>query len=308
MLGEDYSAPSGTSQMQSTAMNLGAVPPASTSSFTAPAETRPSENNATAMPAERGLIRPEPTQVPSNVPRLKGGFVIDDDDDDDDNGDVNEEDEGKDILDVYDTPEESKAEIVDLAPVSEAPIDSSSVSHVPIHDAAQISVEPVPVSNGASGVTVSSFTSLPAANVTAQRGSTVTPIQTSSNPQASVVPPSNSVISTPVSAAPRSRLAHDTIGILEDRIKDDPRGDMAAWLELIEELKGRNKKEDVRRTYDRFFKTFPMAVRNPAHLLVSYLMFCRLSSGSRTQTTRMITTNCSLWNRSLANRFSLSLT
>ena len=65
---------------------------------------------------------------------------------------------------------------------------------------------------------------------------------------------------TPTSATPKSRLAHDTIGILEDRIKEDPRGDMTAWLELIEELKGRNKEDEVRKTYERFFQVFPLAV------------------------------------------------
>ena len=31
---------------------------------------------------------------------------------------------------------------------------------------------------------------------------------------------------------PKARLPHDTLGILEDRIKEDPRGDVDAWLSL----------------------------------------------------------------------------
>lgn len=69
---------------------------------------------------------------------------------------------------------------------------------------------------------------------------------------------------TPPSAAtsaPRGRLPHDRVGILEDRIQEDPRGDIAAWLELIGEHRSRNKIESARETYERFFKVFPHAVR-----------------------------------------------
>ena len=62
------------------------------------------------------------------------------------------------------------------------------------------------------------------------------------------------------SVLPKSRLAHDVVGMLEDRIKDDPRGDSAAWLELIEEYKSRNKDDQVRRTYERYLDVFPLAV------------------------------------------------
>ncbi|KAH0563131.1 hypothetical protein GP486_002300 [Trichoglossum hirsutum] len=59
--------------------------------------------------------------------------------------------------------------------------------------------------------------------------------------------------------APKARLPHDKVGILEDRIKEDPRGDMEAWLALINEHRKRNKIEEARKAYERFFKVFPMA-------------------------------------------------
>lgn len=59
---------------------------------------------------------------------------------------------------------------------------------------------------------------------------------------------------------PKARLPHDRVGILEDRIKEDPRGDLDAWLSLITEHRKRNKLDDARAVYDRFFKVFPMAV------------------------------------------------
>jgi cleavage stimulation factor subunit 3 len=59
---------------------------------------------------------------------------------------------------------------------------------------------------------------------------------------------------------PKARLPHDTTGIIEDRIKEDPRGDLDAWLSLIKEHRNRNKLDDARAVYERFFKVFPQAV------------------------------------------------
>ena len=57
------------------------------------------------------------------------------------------------------------------------------------------------------------------------------------------------------------RLPHDTVGKLEDRIEDDPKGDTDAWRSLIEEHKRQNRIDDVRKVYVRFFEVFPTAVR-----------------------------------------------
>ena len=56
------------------------------------------------------------------------------------------------------------------------------------------------------------------------------------------------------------RLPNDLIGILEDRIKEDSKGDVDAWLGLIDEYKRRGKSNDVRSVYKRFLKAFPLAV------------------------------------------------
>ncbi|KAL8710466.1 MAG: hypothetical protein Q9220_004898 [cf. Caloplaca sp. 1 TL-2023] len=60
-------------------------------------------------------------------------------------------------------------------------------------------------------------------------------------------------------AFPKARLPQDRIGILEDRIQEDPRGDMDAWLSLIGEYRKRSKYQEVRATYVRFFVVFPAA-------------------------------------------------
>ncbi|KAI4257470.1 MAG: hypothetical protein LQ352_001634 [Teloschistes flavicans] len=60
-------------------------------------------------------------------------------------------------------------------------------------------------------------------------------------------------------ALPKARLPQDKIGILEDRIQEDPRGDMDAWLELISKYREQTKIQDARATYERFFTVFPAA-------------------------------------------------
>lgn len=57
----------------------------------------------------------------------------------------------------------------------------------------------------------------------------------------------------------RKRLPQDTVGRLEDRIAEDPRGDIPAWLALIGEHKRKGKFDDARAVYERFFQVFPQA-------------------------------------------------
>lgn len=78
--------------------------------------------------------------------------------------------------------------------------------------------------------------------------------------------PSSSVQATALSGGdfastvPKARLPNDFVGIMEDRIKEDPIGDTDAWITLINEYKRRNKLQEARETYDRFLNIFPTAV------------------------------------------------
>ncbi len=72
---------------------------------------------------------------------------------------------------------------------------------------------------------------------------------------------------------PKARLPLDRVGILEDRIKEDPRGDIDAWLSLISEHRKRNKIEDARVVYERFFKVFPSAVSLIRSFSIPYVNF-----------------------------------
>lgn len=74
----------------------------------------------------------------------------------------------------------------------------------------------------------------------------------------------------PSVAAPKVRLPHDRIGILEDRIKEDPRGDLDAWLNLIGEHRKRGKLEDARKAYERFLAVFPSCVSVVINLPVKW--------------------------------------
>ncbi|KAI0886461.1 uncharacterized protein GGS22DRAFT_157901 [Annulohypoxylon maeteangense] len=91
---------------------------------------------------------------------------------------------------------------------------------------------------------------------------------TNDSPQANSEPvPSTTTPTAATANAIRSRLPADVVGILEDRIKEDPRGDIEAWLGLIDEQKRRHKIEDARAVYERFLKVFPQA----AEIWVAYL-------------------------------------
>ena len=188
-------------------------------------------------------------------PRIKGGFVIDDEDEDDEDSDT--DDDTKDVLDVYGTAEATDAAASVAATVPQ-PVTSISTPYVPIQGAPPAPKQSNNVPNGVSDVAPSP--TVPGSDIVFQPASTPVPVQSAQAYKAQIVSTSSSMTATPVSAPPKARLAHDTVGILEDRIKEDPRGDLAAWLELISELKSRNKPDEVRRVYTRFFEVFPLAV------------------------------------------------
>lgn len=86
-------------------------------------------------------------------------------------------------------------------------------------------------------------------------------VATTNTPDITAAPALKKEAVAPPSSTPKARLPHDTIGILEDRIKEDPRGDMDAWLSLIGEYRKRGKLDEARSVYERFFAVFPAAVR-----------------------------------------------
>ncbi|PPJ57791.1 hypothetical protein CBER1_00139 [Cercospora berteroae] len=67
--------------------------------------------------------------------------------------------------------------------------------------------------------------------------------------------------SLPSIQAPPARLPHDKVGQLEDRIKDDPKGDIGAWYELINHYAAKEQYDNVRTVYRRFSEVFRTAVK-----------------------------------------------
>lgn len=246
-----------------------------------------------------------PVTAAQSQPRMKGGFELDDDADEDeeerdyqDSVAVYEPDDG--LTETYvleqdvDVAEDDAATPVQhdaLDSTSKTPVQPNGLAHIPAHT---------------NGVNVEALGSVPSPNATnnalsPQRASTTTPMQTVTGSAAEVAPAlllvhnSNASNAPFASAVPKGRLAHDVVGILEDRIKDDPRGDVLAWLELIDELKRRNKQDEVRRLYDRYFEVFPLAVCDPFHLAISTSDFRRLNNGATTSNGRKKETGKGRW-------------
>jgi cleavage stimulation factor subunit 3 len=214
--------------------NLHPLPPRPVSQLSSQAATPSVAQSSSPVPAQ-------------NKPRIVGGFEVDDDDDAED--EVGEEDE--DEADPYDP---SGLDFDTPAPAPTNPFDRTSQSPEQENGitpaAVQVTGSPAELSPSA----------LPT-GTDAPRAATATPAQVTVDAPVQASPPLPHVNGSIAPAVPRSRLAHDVVGILEDRIKEDPRGDTQAYLELIDELKSRNKQDDVRRVYEQYLAVFPFAVR-----------------------------------------------
>lgn len=190
--------------------------------------------------------------------RTVGGFVVDDDDDDD-----NQDDTPMEIVeeDVAVEDQEESAVGVQQRSVTQTPVNATSlpapdtsIDKEAAQDQDQVqhsSGDAVPLTSNINSASLGAA----AAAVSTSVGLTPsqTPVQFASS---SAVP------------LPKARLPQDRVGILEDRIAEDPRGDTDAWLSLIEEYKQRNKIQEVYETYDRFLNLFPQAVSRFFKILV----------------------------------------
>ena len=136
-----------------------------------------------------------------------------------------------------------------------------SADNVPIQKGVQEQKHTDSVQNGVTDTVPNLAAVIPDTGASSHSDSTVKPSETL--PAPSVVDtrqPTKEDHVAPISAAPKARLPHDKIGILEDRIKEDPRGDLDAWQNLINEHRRRGKLEDARNVYERFLVIFPSAV------------------------------------------------
>ena len=226
--------------------------------------------------------------IPTQLSETREGFERDEDE-------LEDEDRNTDTFDIYDGSingsEEKAAQVVSSSDVAvDSPASAKQAngvaenahSHGASTSASEVVSSNALLTNVVPPQRAASSTPLPAANEP--------PIPASSIPK-SVTNLSASTAST----ASKGRLAHDIIGILQDRIQEDPRGDVDAWLQLVEEFKSRNKDDDVRKTYDELLKLFPLYVCSSRSAASSRLTIFRRNSGAHLYDGKNSKTTNMLW-------------
>jgi cleavage stimulation factor subunit 3 len=217
-----------------------------------PLPAKPFNNSA----SQSTMIQPLPAQP---KPRIVGGFEVDDDPEDEE-----EAQDEKDEADVYDPSVGLDFDVPTPADTSSNQI-LNSLDRTSQSPEQEIGITPAPVQATGSPADADLSSPTPALGAStdlhAPRAATAAPSHTVPDLPTQTSPPRPHVNGSLAPGLPKSRLAHDVVGILEDRIKDDPRGDTDAYLELIDEFKTRNKQEEVRRVYEDYIKIFPFAVR-----------------------------------------------
>jgi cleavage stimulation factor subunit 3 len=199
------------------------------------------------------LVNPETTTQPSKI-KTKAGFIVDESDDerDDENGassaQLNEAASGR----------------TDLGVTSLA-----GAQDISLHSAPQETVASSKSINGSTTVPVSTSASpVPTPSLQSSvptQGKPTTPLPPTTQtlqPTAPTLSTAASTITAPAQAPTSlpARLPHDKVGQLEDRIKDDPKGDATAWTSLIDHYREKGQHDFARNVYERFFKVFPYAV------------------------------------------------
>ncbi|KAF9731403.1 hypothetical protein PMIN04_004877 [Paraphaeosphaeria minitans] len=217
----------------------------------------------TPQPADEGALKAPPAETsaaptPQKQPRTKGGFV-DESEDDEDEVPVAKPKAGSALLNASGV-SESPQRSVTLSPNNtHAPqaMSSSSAQDQPVPG---VQSPPVDVPNVVSSL----------ASATVFNGGTPVPdaTKTGSSDQLKTAPaPASAPATTLQASLPKPRLPQDTVGRLEDRVAEDPRGDIEAWLGLVDDHRKRHKVEEARSVFERFFQVFPSA----AEIWVQYV-------------------------------------
>ncbi|KAL9051833.1 MAG: hypothetical protein Q9162_005774 [Coniocarpon cinnabarinum] len=237
----------------------------------------------TTFPAQSPQAQSLPVNAQNAQTRTIGGFVDDDEDDDDEQEEAAAQSNGMSAESEYDpnidgglstTPPQQQAP----APYSEVPAPvspshpessmafptstSSNANQEQEHTTAD--PEPAPLQtvadNAVAGGSAADPVLSPSASSHAAAAGRSSMNPTPHNASSTMSRPTTANGTGDKSAttvASSARLPSDRVGILQDRIREDPKGDTDAWLSLIEEHKRRQKVVEVRQTYDRFLATFP---------------------------------------------------
>lgn len=128
---------------------------------------------------------------------------------------------------------------------------------------------PAPTSNGPTAEPIQASHSVPHSSphaptpIQEAQGavSNVPPTSQANNaPAVSVGGPDSGAVAPPEPVNNGVKPPQDVVTTLEARIKEDPRGAMDAWLDLMAELRARNNFESIRSVYERFLAIFPQSV------------------------------------------------
>ena len=255
----------------------------------AEATQQPAYPEGAAAPAEQ-----------NSKPRTVGGFIMEESDDEEEHQNQNQTNHsinadvpppsqlngtagaqsGLGAAAVSDAAQQM-AETQDVSTLASEPTqDSAAAQNAQAQAQAQASLNgstaatptPLPASTSVDPSSASAFTA-PAASLPVAQGAQdhVSPAAAGTHGTTSVSAtpkPSVNGVTAPSDHAPTpqvptssARLPHDKVGRLEDRIKEDPKADTAAWLELVQHYREKDQIDNVRRTYDRMLEYFPTAVR-----------------------------------------------
>jgi cleavage stimulation factor subunit 3 len=183
-----------------------------------------------------GVATSEQTGATNKQSRVKGGFVIEDEDDEDDRHVQNTSSNG----------------LLNGATMATSSDNIRSLTGTP----SNTNVSLQKTEDHATQDNPTGAISLNAPSVSDSRAASSTPLPPTQSPSVPITTEQRN----PSISLPKVRLPQDRVGQLEDRIAEDPRGDVDAWLELINEYRMKNRLEDARAVYARFFKLFPSAV------------------------------------------------
>ncbi len=223
--------------------------------------------------------------IPPPQPKTLGGFIVDDDDEEEDElanilplpSQLNGAEGAQSGLGVVAVAEAAAQDV----PIASEPPDTTAVLHAQT-DHVNGSMPDISLPDVSASVP-SITASAPAPSIqspVSEQGkqnislSATSPIQ---NATAASQPPSAITALAPQPQTNGSfpttpttqRLPHDKVGQLEDRIKDDPKGDTEAWRSLIAHYREKDQLDNARKVYSRFLEVFPSAVRTILSLSVS---------------------------------------
>lgn len=236
------------------AMATGEEPAQSEQSASPPSADNQGENGLNTVSADTSAA-----PLPAKQTRTIGGFV-------DESEDEEEEPVAAPMMAAPALLRASEAAETPQRSVTNTPNNTLPTPDVQLHSAQD---------QGASSVSASVAVNESAPSIASVPVNGTTPVPDATKPAGSLtIDPARqataSVTPAPLSASlPKARLPQDRIGILNDRIQEDPRGDIEAWLSLIEEQRKRHKYDEARDAFNRFLEQIPTA----GEIWVDYINF-----------------------------------